>query len=40
MVTWWIDAIDSGAWRYDAEVAAWRYDWERLEPERELTGLV
>jgi hypothetical protein len=40
MVTWWIEAIDSGAWRYDAEVAAWRYDWERLEPERELTGLV
>jgi hypothetical protein len=40
MVTWWIEALDSGAWRYDPEAARWRYDWQLVEPDKQLSGLV
>jgi cell wall assembly regulator SMI1 len=40
MVGWWIEALDQGAWRYDAAIGRWNYDYEMLPPERELTGLV
>jgi hypothetical protein len=31
MVTWWIAALDSGAWRWDAERAEWSVNRELLE---------
>jgi hypothetical protein len=40
MVTWWIDALDDGAWRYDREAGRWEYNWELVEPKRQLGGLV
>jgi hypothetical protein len=40
MVSWWIDALDRGAWCYDLETGNWLYDWEQLDRERELTDLV
>jgi hypothetical protein len=40
MVSWWIDALSDGIWRWDATREAWDYDWERLDPKRELSGLV
>lgn len=40
MVTWWIEAFDSGAWRYDTEGGEWDYSYELLDPARELTWLV
>jgi hypothetical protein len=40
MVTWWIDAFDLGAWRFDRTLGHWDYGYNLLPPERELTGLV
>jgi cell wall assembly regulator SMI1 len=40
MVTWWIEALDNGAWRYDPEAGRWRYDWQLVDRERQLSGLV
>ena len=40
MVTWWIEALDDGSWRYDREAGRWDYNWELVEPERQLGGLV
>jgi hypothetical protein len=40
LVRWWIDALDVGAWRYDAAVGRWDYDWTLLPRDRELTGLL
>jgi hypothetical protein len=40
MVTWWIEALDSGAWRYDPDAARWDYDWELVDRERQITGLI
>lgn len=40
MVTWWIEAWDDGIWGYDKDTGKWTYDWERLDPARELTGLL
>ena len=40
MVTWWIEALESGAWRYDSSAGRWEHDPERLAPERERSGLV
>ena len=39
-VTWWIEAIDSGAADYDATAGRWRYVHERLDPARAMTRLV
>jgi cell wall assembly regulator SMI1 len=40
MVGWWIEAIDSGAWRYDDEHDRWERRFELVPPERDVTGLV
>jgi SMI1/KNR4 family protein SUKH-1 len=40
MLTWWLEALDSGAWRYESDDARWRYDWKAVDQERQLTGLV
>lgn len=40
MVSWWIDALADGIWRWNTIRQTWDYDWERLDPKRELTGLV
>jgi len=41
MVAWWIDAIERGAWRYDADLQRWEIDHQRLaDPRLELTRLV
>ena len=40
MVTWWLDALDGGAWRYEPDDAGWSYDWTLVDQERQLTGLV
>jgi cell wall assembly regulator SMI1 len=41
VVSWWIDAIDAGAWRFDKERGLWDTDSARLpDPALERTGLV
>jgi hypothetical protein len=40
MVKWWIDALDTKAWGYMPDEARWFYDWKRVDPERQLSGLV
>ncbi len=40
MVSWWLEAFDSGVWRYEAERGRWDYRWQLLDPARELTALV
>lgn len=40
MITWWIEGLDDGTIAYDATSSRWNYDWERLDPQRELTRLV
>jgi hypothetical protein len=40
MLTWWLEALDSGAWRYEPDGARWSYDWTLVDRERQLTGLV
>jgi cell wall assembly regulator SMI1 len=40
VVTWWIEALDVGAWRYDGERGRWTYDWKLVDPTVQLTGLV
>ena len=40
MVGWWIDALQSGAWRYDTSRRRWLRDLDLIPPERERTGLV
>jgi cell wall assembly regulator SMI1 len=41
VVSWWIEAIDSGAWRYDGDAARWESRPDLLpNPALELTGLV
>ena len=41
MVAWWIEAIERGAWRYDADLGRWEIDHQRLaDPSLELTHLV
>jgi cell wall assembly regulator SMI1 len=40
MVTWWLDAMDHGAWRYEPSEGRWERDHEALDPELELTRLV
>ena len=40
MVRWWIEALESGAWRYELENHRWERHPERLSPDRERSGLV
>lgn len=41
MVEWWIEALESGAWRYDQTLGRWVIDHDRLEdPHLGLTRLV
>ncbi len=39
MVNWWIEAIDTGAWSYDAQ-RGWERHYELLDPSKGLTRLV
>ncbi len=39
MVTWWIGAIDSGAWRWDNSRQEWSVDATRLAQDFKLGGL-
>lgn len=40
MVSWWIEAIDSGWWRFDQTAQRWQRDLDRLPLERGRTGLI
>lgn len=40
MVSWWIDAIECGAWRYDGVRMVWDRRPELLSPRRAASGLV
>lgn len=40
MVGWWLDAMADGAWRWDRARGTWIVEAEKLDPARELTGLV
>lgn len=40
MVRWWIEALESGAWRYDRERNRWDRIYELIPPERDQAGLV
>lgn len=40
MVRWWIEALESGAWRYDKEHSRWERQPDLVTPERERAGLV
>lgn len=39
MVIDWLDAIDRGAWWYDAAEDRWKRDWTRLDREQDLRRL-
>ena len=39
-VQWWIDALDTHAWRYDPDASRWHYDWQIVDRDRQLSGLV
>jgi cell wall assembly regulator SMI1 len=39
-VQWWIDALDAGAWRYQADSGRWVYKWKLVDRDRQLSGLV
>lgn len=40
MVTWWLEALETGAWYYNASANRWEHQPELLPPERERSGLV
>lgn len=40
MVIWWIEALENGAWRYEAQAGRWERDDRLLPPERLRSGLV
>ena len=40
LIEWWIDALTTGAWAYDASVGSLMAIHERLEPARRATGIV
>jgi hypothetical protein len=40
MVRWWIEALETGAWRYDHERKWWERVYELIPPERDQSGLV
>ena len=39
-VEWWIEALDTGAWVYDAGAQKWHRDADRLRPELERSFIV
>lgn len=40
MIEWWIEAVTSGGWAYDARVERLMPIWERLDPRRRATGII
>jgi hypothetical protein len=40
IVKWWIEALESGAWRYEVENHRWERHSELLSADRESSGLV
>jgi hypothetical protein len=40
MVTWWVEALESGAWRYDATARRWERQADHLLPERQTSHLL
>jgi hypothetical protein len=41
VVTWWIEALDQGVWRYEEKDGRWECDWDLLDdPVRRSSGLV
>lgn len=40
MVEWWLEAFDTGAWRYDRTQQTWVYSWELLAAGRRLKRVV
>jgi hypothetical protein len=40
MVTWWVEALETGAWHYNASANRWEHQPDLLPPERERSGLV
>jgi hypothetical protein len=38
MVEWWLEALDTGIWRYDRATRRWQRDWQAVPPERD--GLI
>jgi hypothetical protein len=40
MVEWWIDALATGGWAFDATLGHFTRIWERLDPHRRATDLV
>ncbi len=39
MILWWIEALEDGAWRWDASERAWHVDEDRLNPDFRATDL-
>jgi cell wall assembly regulator SMI1 len=40
LVTWWIEALDSGGWHYDAGTRTWTQRADRIDPDRIAACLV
>jgi hypothetical protein len=40
MVGWWIDAIDAGAWEWDASQSRWLSHYDRLDPKLRASPLM
>jgi cell wall assembly regulator SMI1 len=40
MVTWWIEALESGAWHFNQEADHWEHHPDLIDAERERSGLV
>jgi hypothetical protein len=40
VVLWWIEAMDDGAFVYDDQAGYWKHNYDRLDPQRELTRIV
>jgi cell wall assembly regulator SMI1 len=39
-ILWWIMAIDTGAWFYDADEKRWNYDWEVVEAAQHIRNVI
>jgi cell wall assembly regulator SMI1 len=40
MVCWWVDALTDGSWWWDAARRTWMVDTAKIDPKREVSGLV
>jgi cell wall assembly regulator SMI1 len=40
LITWWIEALEDGSWRYDPRSQQWERDHARISSSRRGTGLV